>query len=69
MQIAKQALEQRLLGESEEKDETFFTRADVTPDLCALVEEQEFWVEVFPNRKWEWLDLKQTQQKTFELKN
>ena len=69
LQIARQALEQRLLAELEEKDETFLTRADVTLDLCALGEKQEFWVEVFPNRKREWLDLKQTRQKTFELKN
>ena len=69
LQIARQALEQRLLAELEDKDETFFTRADVTQDLYALGEKQEFWVEVFPNRKREWLDLKQTRQKTFELKN
>ena len=36
LQIARQTLEQRLLAELEEKDETFFTRADVTLDLCAL---------------------------------
>ena len=53
-QIARQALEQRLLDELEEKDETFFTGADVTLDLCALGEKQEFWAEVFPNRKREW---------------
>ena len=44
LQIARQALEQRLLAELEEKDETFFTGADVTLDLCALGEKQEFWV-------------------------
>ena len=58
LQIARQALEQRLLAELEEKDETFFTGADVTLDLCALGEKQEFWAEVFPNRKREWLDFK-----------
>ena len=41
LQIARQALEQRLLTELEEKDETFFTGADVTLDLCALSEKQE----------------------------
>ena len=41
LQIARQALEQRLLTELEEKDETFFTRADVTLDLWALSEKQE----------------------------
>ena len=54
MKIARQALEQRLLAELEEKDETFFTRADVTLDLCALGEKQEFWAEVFPNRMQQW---------------
>ena len=54
LQIARQALEQRLLAELEEKDETFFTGADVTLDLCALGEKQEFWAERFPNRKREW---------------
>ena len=42
LQIARQALEQRLLAELEEKDETFFTRADVTLDLCALGEKHQF---------------------------
>ena len=41
LQIARQALEQRLLTELEEKDETFLTGADVTLDLCALSEKQE----------------------------
>ena len=41
-QIARQALEQRLLDELEEKDETFFTGADVTLDLCALEKKQNF---------------------------
>ena len=36
LQITSQALEQILLAELEEKDETFFTRADATLDLCAL---------------------------------
>ena len=40
LQIARQALEQRLLAELEEKDETFFTGADVTIELCALGEKQ-----------------------------
>ena len=38
------------------KNETFFIGADVTLDLCALGGTQEFWAEVFPNRKREWLD-------------
>ena len=38
LQIASQALEARLLPELEEKDETFFTVADKTLDLCALGE-------------------------------
>ena len=38
LQIARQALEQRLFAELEEKDETFFTVADATLDLCALGE-------------------------------
>ena len=65
LQIARQALEQRLLAELEEKDETFFTGADVTLDLCALGEKQEFWAEVFPNRKREWLDFKTDSAKDF----
>ena len=65
LQIARQALEQRLLAELEEKDETFFTRADVTLDLCALGKKQEFWVEVFRNRKREWLDFKTNLAKDF----
>ena len=35
-------MKQGLLTELEEKDETFFTGADVTLDLCALGEKQEF---------------------------
>ena len=58
LQITRPTLEQRLLAEFEEKDEIFFTGADVTLDLCALREKQEFWAEVFPNRKQEWLDFK-----------
>ena len=51
LQIARQALEQRLLPELEEKDETFFTGAVATVDLCALGEKQEFCVEVVSNGK------------------
>ena len=65
LQIARQALEQRLFAELEEKDETFFTVADATLDLCALGEKQEFWVEVVPNRKREWLDFKTDSAKDF----
>ena len=65
LQIAGQALEQRLFAELEEKDETFFTVADATLDLCALGEKQEFWVEVVPNRKREWLDFKTDSEKDF----
>ena len=65
LQIAKQALEQRLLAALEEKDETFFTGADVALDLCALGEKQEFCVEVFLNRKQEWLDFKTDSAKDF----
>ena len=42
LRVPRQALEQRLLAGLEEKDETFFTRADVTLDLCALGEKHEF---------------------------
>ena len=65
LEIVRQALEQRLLAELEEKDETFFTGADVILDLCALGKKQEFWVEVFPNRKREWLDFKAVSEKDF----
>ena len=65
LQIARQALEQRLLAELEEKDETFFTGADVILDLCALGEKQELWVKVFSNRKREWLDFKTDSEKYF----
>ena len=58
MKIARQAAEQRLLAELEEKDELFFTGAGATLGLCVLGEKQEFWVEVVPNRKPEWLDFK-----------
>ena len=37
------------------KDGIFFTRADATLDLIALGEKQEFWVEVVPNWKREWI--------------
>ena len=47
--IATQTLETRLSSELEEKDETFFTGADATLDLCALGEKQEFCVEVVSN--------------------
>ena len=33
LQIARQALKQRLLAELEEKDETFFTGEDVSQDV------------------------------------
>ena len=65
LQIARQALEQRLFAELEEKDETFFTVAYATLDLCALGEKQELWVEVVPNRKREWLDFKTDSEKDF----
>ena len=58
LQLARQALEQRLLSELEEKDETFFTGADATLDLCALGEKQDFSVEVVPNGKRERLEFK-----------
>ena len=45
LQVARQALEQSLLSELEEKDEAFLTGADATLDLCALGEKQEFWNE------------------------
>ena len=64
LQIARQALEQRLLAELEEKDETYFTGADVVLDLSALGEKQEFW-DAFPNRKREWLDFKTDLAKDF----
>ena len=64
-QIARQALEQRLLDELEEKDETFFTGADVTLDLCALEKKTEFWEEVFPYRKRQWLNFKTDSAKDF----
>ena len=65
LQIARQTLEQRLLAELEEKDETLFTGADVTPDFCALGKKQEFWADFFPNRKREWLDFKTDSAKDF----
>ena len=68
MQIARQALETRLLSVLEEKDETFFTGADTTLDLCALGEKQEFYVEVDPNGKRLWLDFKTDSAKDFWVK-
>ena len=68
MQIAKQALETRLLYELEETDETFFTRADATLDICALGEKQEFCVEVVPNGKKLWLNFKRDSTKAFWVK-
>ena len=68
LQIATQALETRLLSELEEKDKTFFTRADVTLYLCALSEKQEFCVEVVPNKKRLWLDFKIDSAKYFWVK-
>ena len=63
LQIARSAVETRLLSEEkEEKGETFFTEADVTLDLCVLGEKQEFWVEVVPNWKRELWTSKQTRQ-------
>ena len=63
--IARQALDQRLLVELEEKDETFFTGADATLGLCALGEKPEFWVAVVQNRKREWLEFKTDSTKDF----
>ena len=51
LQIATQALETRLPPELEERDETFFTKADATLDLYALGEKQEFCVKVVSNGK------------------
>ena len=68
MQIARQALEPRLLFELKEKDGTFFTGADATLDLCALGEKHEFCVEVVPNGKTEWLDFKTDSAKDFWVK-
>ena len=53
LQFVRQVLETRLLSELEEKDETFFTGADATLDVCALGEKQEFCIEVLPNVKGE----------------
>ena len=65
MLIARQALEQRLLAELEEKNKTFFTAADLTLYLNALGEKQEFSAEVFPNRKRERLEFKTDSAKDF----
>ena len=43
LQIARQALEQTLLSELEEKDGTFFTGVDATVEFCALGEKEEFY--------------------------
>ena len=43
LQIARQALEQTLLSELEEKDGTLFTGADATLEFCALGEKEEFY--------------------------
>ena len=53
LQFVRQVLETRLLSELEEKDETFFTGADATLDVCALGEKQEFCIKVLPNVKGE----------------
>ena len=66
---ARQALEQRLLAELKEKDETFFTGADVTQDLCALGEKQDFQQKFFLIESENDWTSKQSWQKTFELKN
>ena len=58
LQIARQALETRLISELEEKHETFFTGADATLDLCALGEKQEFCVELVHNGMRELVDFK-----------
>ena len=68
LQIATQALETRLSSELEEKDETFFTGADATLDLCALDEKREFCVEVVSNEKRLWLDFKTDSEKDFWVK-
>ena len=68
LQIARQALETRLLSELEEKDENFFTGADAMLDLCALGEKQEFCVEVVHNVKRLWLDFKADSAKDFWVK-
>ena len=68
LQIARQALERRLLAELEEKGETFFNEADAILGLCTLEEKQEFWVEVVPNRKQELLDFKTGSAKDFRVK-
>ena len=68
LQIATQALETRLLSELEEEDETFFTGADGTLDLCALDKKLEFCVEVVSNGKRLWLDFKTDSAKNFWVK-
>ena len=68
LQFVRQVLETRLLSELGEKDETFFTGADATLDVCALGEKQEFCIEVLPNVKGEWLDFKTDSAKDFRVK-
>ena len=68
LQFVRQVLETRLLSELEEKDETFFTGADATLDVCALGEKQEFCIKVLPNVKGEWLDFKTDSAKDFRVK-
>ena len=68
LQFVRQVLETRLLSELEEKDETFFTGADATLDVCALGEKQEFCIKVLPNVKGEWLDFKTDSAKYFRVK-
>ena len=68
LQIARQALVTMLLSELEEKDETFFTGADVTLHLCPLGKKQEYYVEVIPNGKRLWLDFKTDLSKDFWVK-
>ena len=68
LQFVRQVLETRLLSELEEKDETFFTGADATLDVCTLGEKQEFCIKVLPNVKGEWLDFKTDSAKYFRVK-
>ena len=68
LQILTQALETRSLSELQEKDETFFTGADATLDLCAVDEKLEFCVEVVSNGKRLWLDFKTDSAKDFWVK-
>ena len=67
LQFVRQVLETRLLSELEEKDETFFTGADATLDVCALDEKQGFCIKVLLNVKGEWLDFKTDSAKDFRV--